>query len=471
MEYNEVIQYMNKRWKSDMKLGLSRVKALLAELSHPEKQLRFIHVAGTNGKGSTVTAIASILAAADYKVGVYTSPYLERFTDRIRILNGKSSLALRLQDSSAGEIAQDTVAALFTEILAACDRIVARGGEEASEFEVLTSAAILYFYRETCDVVVLETGLGGRLDATNAIDFAEVTVITALSYDHCQILGNSMGEIAMEKAAIIKKGTKAVCIYDPYAASLNPDDAEVILQVVGQKAADCGAPLIVVRKDDIRELHVDPSGQSFLLTGFEAPFHLPLQGAHQQLNAALAIQAIKQFEPKLARHAVIDSGLRAMCWPGRMEMMSQDPLIILDGAHNPQAAKALCESVKHLYPHKRFVLLFAVLGDKDYAEMLEYLRLGLADQIIGIVCTAAGTKRDLPLSDLAELFKKTWTSEKELAIIERISQKEALSEALKMAKDANAGLLVCGSLYLVSSIRALLKETELLKMEVHEQTI
>ncbi len=126
MEYNEVIQYMNKRWKSDMKLGLSRVKALLAELGHPEKQLRFIHVAGTNGKGSTVTAIASILAAADYKVGVYTSPYLERFTDRIRILNGKSSLAQRLQDSSAGEIAQDTVAALFTEILAACDRIRAR---------------------------------------------------------------------------------------------------------------------------------------------------------------------------------------------------------------------------------------------------------------------------------------------------------------------------------------------------------
>ncbi len=470
MTYEDVQDFMNRRWKSTMHLGLSRVKAVLHELGNPHKNQDYIHVAGTNGKGSTVSAIAGILAMSGKKVGVYTSPYLERFTDRMRILSGPETMYARLSDSSAGEISESMVAALFTEILAACDRIVAAGGEEASEFEVLTAAALLYFSRQNCDVVVLETGLGGRLDATNVIDFAKVTVITALAYDHCAVLGNTMREIAGEKAAIIKEGTEQVFLYDPSYASSNEEDAKTIFQVIGERCRACSAPLTVVNRSEISAQSIADGGQYFTLAGFDKPFFTPLLGDFQLLNAAMAIHTALAYDPSLRRSDALYNGIRLMRWPGRLEYFDVNPPILLDGAHNPQAALALVQSMAKLQPDKSLVLLLGVLEDKDYPAIIDALYSGLTSRLDAIVCTQPGVQRDLSAERLGAFCQNLWTSQKDIAIIEQPSIEDALKQAQALAVRNNALVLACGSLFLVSNVRhEIVKQTEALAGRRNEE--
>lgn len=468
MTYEEVLNYLHKRWKSEMRLGLSRVKSLLHELGNPQKNQHYIHVAGTNGKGSTVSHIATILAMSGRKVGVYTSPFLERFTDRIRILDGEKTVRERILDHSAGEIAQDTVAALFTEIMLACDRMVAAGGEEASEFEVLTAAALLYFRRQNCDVVVLETGLGGRLDATNAIDFAQVTVLTALGYDHCAVLGNSMREIAQEKAAIIKPGTKQVLLYDPLWASETAEDAAAVLEVVTDRCRACDAELVIVQHSEISDQSIVEQGQFFKLAGFEKLFSTPLLGDFQLMNAALAIRSAVAYDESLKQSSALYEGIKLTVWPGRLERVNFQPTLLLDGAHNPQAAKALVTSMKRLYPQDDLVLLIGVLKDKDYTQILHELQEGLGERVRAIVCTQPGAMRDLATADLAAVARTIWTGGDDIAIIEQVSAEEALLAASEMAKRLGAIILACGSLYLITEIKQSVKSLLQSKAETRD---
>ena len=453
MTYSEVIEYMHKRWKSEMRLGLSRVKNLLHELGDPQKHQHYIHVAGTNGKGSTVSCIATILAMSGRKVGVYTSPFLERFTDRIRILDGEKTVRERLTDHSAGEISQEDIADLFTEIMLACDRMVAAGGEEASEFEVLTSAALLYFSRQNCDVVVLETGLGGRLDATNAIDFAQVTVITAMGYDHCAVLGNTMREIAVEKAAIIKPGTRQVLLYDPAWSAETEKDAEDVLEIVEARCQECAAPLTIVQHSEISDQRLAAPGQYFKLVDFEKEFLTPLLGDFQLMNAALAIRSAVAYDERLKTSPYLYEGLKMTVWPGRLELADYQPRLLMDGAHNPQAARALVRSMEKLYPEKNLVLLIGVLKDKDYLQILRELEVGLGRRVRAIVCSQPGAMRDLAAAELANAARSIWTGMDDIVIIEQVSVEKALLTASAMANKIDAIILACGSLYLITEIK------------------
>lgn len=444
---------MNKRWKAEMKLGLERIKALLVELGNPQRGMRSIHVAGTNGKGSTVSSVASVLAMSGLKVGVYTSPFIERFTDRIRILDGPNAVVARYRDSTVGEISELEVASLFTEILAASDRILAAGGEEASEFEVLTAAAFLHFKRQACEVVVLETGLGGRLDATNAIDWADIVIITALGFDHCDILGKSMAEIAAEKAAIIKPGTKQVLLYDPLLATGNEADAASVYAVVKARCEHFSVPLRVVKASEITPVEHGLNGQSFYLSGLSDLFFTPLLGDFQRMNCAMAIRSLLAFEPSLLAAPALFEGLRLTRWPGRLEFMEKEVSLLLDGAHNPQAAVALVKSMQAIRPERPLVLLLGVLRDKDYPELLRILHEGLSERVLAVVCSQPGVARDLSASELSAEVTKIWTDKTPLVIIEQASARQALKEAMRLALERQAMVLACGSLYLISDLR------------------
>lgn len=520
MEYSEVLQYMNRRWKSGVRLGLTRIRALLEHTRALLPGERYIHVAGTNGKGSTVACIASMLANCGLRVGVYTSPYLERFTDRIRVLDGPAALRRRLRDSAEGEITPAELAALFTELRRACDRIVAAGGEDCSEFEVLTAAALLHFKRRGCDAVVLETGLGGRLDATNAIPYAAVSVITALGLDHCAYLGESLREIAGEKAAIIKRGSRCAVVYDPWAAGCSRAESASVYACLAARCAEQDVPLRVVGRGELRGPWAVQGGERFFF-GADGPFLTPLCGAHQALNAAVALAAVSSFlagraprpaaatpaekappgSPSSPSSAVcapppdfpssaacapppLREGLALTRWPGRLEALRyRGRLLIMDGAHNPQAARVLGRALRTRFPGRSWGLLLAVMADKDYRAILASLRDALGAPPLRVVCCAPDNARALAPAALAAALREVWKDHPQLAIMTAKSVAEALdlavagqvreglaagsedgaegpSGAARRPGRDEAGILACGSLYLISELKDRIRREE-----------
>ncbi len=418
MDYKEALQYINGvSWRGS-RLGLERISELLSRLGNPQAELRYVHVAGTNGKGSISAMLASVLKKAGLKTGLFTSPYLSRFNERMQI-NGKM-----IEDA--------TVAALVEEIKPIADAM----DEHPTEFEMMTAAALLWFAREHCDIAVLEVGLGGRYDATNVIPCPDCCVIANIGLDHTAILGDTLEEIAYEKAGIIKDGASVV-LYQQYGE---------VMQTVREVCFERAAELTVPDFDDIVPEFDSRDGQVFSYKG-EA-YAIPLLGAHQLRNATVVLETVEVLRRQGfdIEHEAVEAGLYAVSWPARFEIVHADePWFVVDGGHNPQCAAALAECLKQYFPDDKRVLLMGVLKDKDFKRITEIL----APMFDAFVCVTPNSDRALDGSALAELFKKYG---KEVQVCGSIQ--EGVNAARDIAQELEGMVCACGSLYICGEVRA-----------------
>ena len=416
MDYKEALAYINGVAFFGSKPGLTRIRELLEKLDNPQTGLKFVHIAGTNGKGSCAAMTASVLKAAKYKTGLYTSPYLYRFNERMQI-NGK-------------EIPDDVLAELVGRV-----KPIAEAMEDhPTEFELMTAVALLWYAQEKCDIVVLEVGLGGRFDATNIIDAPEAAVIMNIGLDHTAILGDTVEQIAFEKAGIIKRGCDVVLF----------QQSEGVTEVVRRRCEEEGAKLHI---PDFSEIHSEFDslyGQSFTYKG-EA-YALPLLGAHQLKNAAVVLELVEVLRNRgwKLEQSDVEHGLYAVSWPGRFELLSDEPLFVVDGGHNPQCAQTVADGLRRYFPDKRRILLLGILRDKDYAEVTDILD-PVADEYI---CITPSSERALPAAELAEHLKRYG---KPVTVCDSI--KDGVSAALDHSDDDSVVCAV-GSLYSVGEIRA-----------------
>ncbi|MGB9780885.1 bifunctional folylpolyglutamate synthase/dihydrofolate synthase [Caldanaerobacter sp.] len=422
MTYEEAIQYIHSTYKFGMKLGLENIRRLLEYMGNPEKNLKIIHVAGTNGKGSTSSFISSILKEAGYKVALYTSPYLEEFEERMKI-NGEN-------------ISREKLVYYVEYIKPIIARMVQEGYNHPTEFEVITAIAFKYFYDEEVDFVVLEVGLGGRFDATNAISSSLVSVITSIDYDHMDKLGNTLGDIAYEKAGIIKKKGVAVSFYQQ----------EEALKVISDACEVREAYLTILDKNNIVIKEQNSDFQVFDYKNFK-DLKITLLGTHQIYNASLAVEVVQKLKNiygyQISEEA-IKRGLMNAKWPGRLEVMKKRPYLVIDGAHNSQGMTVLKESLK-LFNYRRLILVIGMLKDKEVDKMLNIITPA-ADVII---TTTPLSDRAYSARDLASKI-----SSNSVFAVDQIDK--AVNEALKMAGEEDM-VLFCGSLYMIGHVRKLLR--------------
>ena len=370
MTYQEAIAYIHAVHWQGHKPGLARTRALLAALGDPHKQLRFVHVAGTNGKGSTAAMLDSCLRCAGYKVGLFTSPYIIRFNERIQV-NG-------------APIPDGDLVRLVEQVRPAA----AAMADVPTEFELITALGMLYFAQQRCDIVVLEVGLGGALDSTNVIDPPECAVITALGMDHVKELGPTLADIAAAKAGIIKPGSPVVS----YGGAPEAD------RVIAAAAAAQNAPLTVADFSKLTLRAAGLDGQTFDYDGL-AGLTLPLLAGYQPRNAAVAIEALRALRGRgwQVPDSAIRQGLAQVRWPGRFELLRREPPFLLDGSHNAHGMRATVESLRARFPGEKFVFLVSIMADKDAGEMLRLL-LPLAKAFVTVT---APSPRAIPAAELA----------------------------------------------------------------------
>ncbi|MCK4473039.1 MAG: bifunctional folylpolyglutamate synthase/dihydrofolate synthase [Anaerolineae bacterium] len=403
-------------------LDLSRVERLLAAVGNPHTRFPTVHIAGTKGKGSTAAMSEACLRAAGYRTGFYTSPHMHTFRERIQVDRRK--------------IAREEVVALVEEVRPLIERTPG-----VTYFEAITAIGFLHFARSKVEVAVVEVGLGGRLDATNVLT-PEVSVITSLSLDHTYLLGNTLAEIAREKAGIIKPGIPAVSA---------PQRAEAIkvLEAVSQER---GSSLTEVGRDwDYDPGSADLDGQAFTarrITGggseLDGEYWIPLLGRHQLENATNAIAALDIMHQR-GFHIPIEAvheGLRSVCWPGRMEILSREPLVIVDGAHNSYSAQVLCRALEEWFPDQRWTLIFGASADKDIAGMLKVL-LPISEYTI---VTRSDHPRAASPVELADVVAVVGGGA-EVSVNVRKSLRRGLA-----LMDPASGLLVTGSTHLVADV-------------------
>ena len=354
--------------------GLARVRELLHRLGDPQDGLQFVHIAGTNGKGSTAAMLASILRAAGYTTGLFTSPYLERFAERMQV---------------NGVPVPDAEFAAVCEALQPC---IAAMDDPPTEFELVTAAAMLWFRRRGCDVVVLEVGLGGRLDATNVIAAPACAVITNIGLDHTEILGDTLAQIAREKAGILKPGTRAV------SYPQTPEVRAVLHEICAQR----GIPLTEVDAAAIAPLTDGVDGQTFTYRGAE--YTLPLLGAHQLRNAAVALTTVEVLRRRGWRISedAVRRGLASVTWPGRFQVVRRRPTVILDGGHNPQCMESLAAAIREYLPGQPVTVLTGVLADKDFGQMYD----ALAPLAARFITVTPPNPRALDASELAAFLRR-----------------------------------------------------------------
>lgn len=382
MNYAETLEYVESLKTYGIVPGLSSVTELCRRLGNPQDALSFVHIAGSNGKGSLLAFVSTILKCAGYKVGRYCSPTIFEYRERIQV-NGRS-------------ITKKALCECMEEIKAVCDGMVADGLPHPTPFEVETAAAFLYFKACGCDIVVLETGMGGREDATNLIKNTKVAVLTSVSMDHMQFLGKSLEEIAWQKAGIIKNGC--------YVVSAKQEAA--CLQVVQAEALEKGCEFTVA--GDASKAKYGLLKQMFSYRDSEghmyADLEIGLAGKHQIDNAILAVEVIGKLS--VCGYPVAEKqlrkGLLETVWPGRFQVLSRKPYFIIDGAHNEDAAKKLAESVRFYFTNKRIIYIIGILRDKEYEKVVAET-YAYADQIITI--TPPDNPRALHALDLAQTVK------------------------------------------------------------------
>ena len=416
MNVTEAIAYIHSVcWKGTVP-GLGRTQELLSKMGNPEKTLKFVHIAGTNGKGSTAAMTASILQQAGYKVGLYTSPYIYRFHERMQV-NGV-------------QISDEDLAAV-TEYVQPFAQSMA---ESPTEFELVCCIAFEYFLRKNCDIVVLEVGMGGAFDATNVIEAPEVAVITNIGLDHTDFLGNTLEEIAATKAGIFKEGGNAV-IYR------GTPGVEKVFEDI------CRERNVSLRKADFDSLNLlshGLEGQTFDC-GARKALALPLLGIHQLKNAAVVLSVIDTLIDKgwNITEENIREGMRTVSWPGRFDIVGREPLFIIDGGHNPQCIEALVVNIRDYLKDKKVIALTGVLADKDYADMYK----PVMPYVREFVCVTPPNPRKLEAAELAKHLQGVGAKATACASIE-----EGVRTARALA--GHDGVVLCfGSLYTIGSIK------------------
>lgn len=420
MTAQEAIDYIHSVfWKGSIP-GLGRTQALLAKMGNPEKALKYVHIAGTNGKGSTAAMTASILQKAGYRVGLYTSPYIYRFHERIQI-NGE-------------QISDGDLVAVTEYVKPLADAME----ERPTEFELVCCIAFEYFKRKGCDIVVLEVGMGGEFDATNVIPAPEVAVITNIGLDHTDYLGSTVEEIAQTKAGIFKQGGHAVV----YRGT--PGVEEVFEKV-------CAERNVSLKKADFDSLKLISHGLDGQVfdCGSRKGIALPLLGDHQLHNASVVLSIADTLIEKgwkITEQNVYD-GIREVSWPGRFDIVSREPLFIIDGGHNPQCIDALVKNIEDYLQGKRVIALTGVLADKDYGDMYKPV-MPLVSQF---VCITPNNPRKLDAHALAEHLQAAGATATGYDTVE-----EGVKKALELA--GSDGVILCfGSLYSIGDIHKALE--------------
>ena len=421
MNYNEALEFIHSRMKFGSQPGMERIEALCEAFDNPQDKLKFVHVAGTNGKGSTCTMIAEILRASGYKVGLFTSPYVVDFRERIRV------------DSQM--IPKEDFAEIVERIIPVIDELKKKD-INPTEFEIITMAAFLYFEKVNCDIVVLEVGLGGTLDSTNIIKKSEVSVITSISMDHTDILGDTILEIAAHKCGIFKKGGNVVGY---------PQPDFTVERFVKEKAKEAECEYTHSDLGRIRLIREEADGSLIIYAG--CTFKIPLAGKHQIYNFSTAISAINVLKKngwEISMKNMLD-GVAALKMPARVEIVSENPLVIIDGGHNAEGFDALCYTLEKHYKDKNIIAVFGMMKDKDY----KYCAERMAKICDKIYTTTVSNPRSLTAKELAAEIKSFGGKAKPVDDCGK-----AYKKALKKA-DENTLVLVCGSLYLASDIKSL----------------
>lgn len=413
MNYNKALEYIHNISWLGSKPGLSRTRELLSLMGNPHDKLRFIHIAGTNGKGSVAAMLSYILSSAGYKTGLYTSPYIDRFNERIRINNI--------------DIPDEELCELVTKIRPLADSLQ----DHPTEFELITCLAFQYFFEQKCDIVILETGLGGELDSTNVIGCPEAAVLTSINYDHTGILGNTIEEIALAKAGIIKENSSVVIYGD------NEDANKIIFSQINEKKALAYMP-------DYDKINI----RSYSIDGYDIRYdnlkiRLPLIGCYQTKNAALVLKVLEVLRDKgwAIPDSAITDGFSNTRWNARFEVLTKDPIFIVDGGHNPQGINAAIDTIKRLFPDEKMTFIFGVMADKDYELMLELL----APYVKTLLAVTPDNPRALEADLLSNSAKKHGIESSSFKTI-----KSAIDYAFN---HASTPIIALGSLYMSGDIR------------------
>lgn len=416
MTYEEALRYIHSVCWMGTIPGLGRTRELLTRIGSPEKKLKFVHIAGTNGKGSTAAMTASILQKAGYRTGLYTSPYLIRFNERMSV-DGR-------------DIPDETLAEITEFVMPHAEAMA----EHPTEFELVTAIAMEYFARQGCDIVCLEVGLGGLLDSTNVIDPPEVAVITNIGLDHTELLGNTLPEIAGNKAGIIKEGCQVVTYRG------EPDVEAVFENTCQERNATW-------RKPDFASISLKEhsfAGQVFDYGSYKN-LRIPLLGAHQLKNAAVVLTIVEALRAKGWKipDECVYGGMESVRWPCRFELLRREPVFIVDGGHNPQCLEALAANVRDYLAGQDITALTGVMADKDYAHMYETM----SPLVSRYVTVTPNNPRSLPAKDLASFLERFG---KPAAPCDTVEQ--GVLEAIKQA-GKDGVVLAFGSLYMAGDVR------------------
>lgn len=428
MKYEEAMKYITEVGNFGSNYGLERTYKLLEHLGNPERDLKLIHIAGTNGKGSTTSMITEILMGEGYKVGMYTSPFIEEFEERIQI--------------NRNNIPKESLAILMDEIKVAVDKVIEAGYNNPTEFEIITVLMLLYFKKENIDFGVIEVGLGGTLDSTNVIK-PIIQVITSISFDHTNLLGNTLEKIAREKAGIIKKGIPTV-IY--------PQQEEV-LKVIKNKCFEMDSELYIANNENLKFKNIVNLDKPYQLLKYnnEIDILLPLLGEHQIINLSVAMQAIEVLNNKNIIDisiANIVKSIKNVSWKGRLEVLSNNPYVVIDGAHNIQGIKTLSRNIKKYFKYENLYLILGILADKDVEEMIKIIT-PMAKKVYSVTPNSIRGELAESLKDEVSKFNKNCKAFDKY--------EEAYLEALNDASEKDL-ILASGSLYMIGDMRKIIRK-------------
>lgn len=428
MKYEEAMKYITEVGNFGSNYGLERTYKLLEHLGNPERDLKLIHIAGTNGKGSTTSMITEILMGEGYKVGMYTSPFIEEFEERIQI--------------NRNNIPKESLAILMDEIKVAVDKVIEAGYNHPTEFEIITVLMLLYFKKENIDFGVIEVGLGGTLDSTNVIK-PIIQVITSISFDHTNLLGNTLEKIAREKAGIIKRGIPTV-IY--------PQQEEV-LKVIKNKCFDMDSELYIANNENLKFKNIVNLDKPYQLLKYnnEIDILLPLLGEHQIINLSVAMQAIEVLNNKNIIDisiANIVKSIKNVSWKGRLEVLSNNPYVVIDGAHNIQGIKTLSRNIKKYFKYENLYLILGILADKDVEEMIKIIT-PMAKKVYSVTPNSIRGELAESLKDEVSKFNKNCKAFDKY--------EEAYLEALNDASEKDL-ILASGSLYMIGDMRKIIRK-------------
>ena len=426
MDFLEAQNYLEKvRSQKGIVLGLDTMRHLMAKLNNPQDKVKFIQVAGTNGKGSTAAYLTSILSEAGIKVGRYTSPAVFSSTE---------------QYFACGScISESEYAKGVTEVAEAAASL---DGETPTAFEQETALAFWYFAKKGCELAILEAGLGGDMDATNIVTTTVCSIITSISMDHCRILGNKISEIAAHKAGIIKPGAPVICI----------EQKEDAMEPIRAAAKAADTPLYEVHRDEVRQIFSDKRESIVFFREFEN-LHLKMLGSCQPENAALAVQAasvLSRSYPIEKKH--IYDGIEKTRWGGRFELHSGSPDIILDGAHNPDGIRRLRESVNQMFGAVPICYVCGVLADKDYEKEIEIL-FGRASNVFTVT---PPSPRAMKSTDLKAAIKKRFSQLK----VTSFDSEDGIEKAMEAAVSQNNPVVVCGTLTILARVKEWMKRND-----------